>query len=195
MPTTSSPSSPADAAWGAVVAEMRTFQDLLAGAAPDVSEMAALAADLRDWSTRLGAAQVDEDEQLFGRRPDLPGRGQALVPCVLVDEASPSSLVGRVTLGRYYLGGHGAAHGGAAPLVFNDVLGRLANAGGRPRARTAYLHVDFRAIAPVGEELGVRAWIEREEGRKTFVRGDLRHGEVVCAEAELLCVSLLPGQP
>lgn len=193
--TTTSSSAVTDAAWGALVTELRTFQDLLAGAAPDTSEMAALAADLSAWSARLRATQVSEDGLLFGRRPDLPGRGQALVPCVLVDEEGPNSLVGRVTLGRFYLGGHGAAHGGAAPLLFNDVLGRLANGGGRSRARTAYLHVDFRAIAPIGKELTVRAWIEREEGRKTLVRGDLRNGDVLCADAELLCVRLVPGQP
>lgn len=193
--TTPLSSAATDAAWGALVTELHTFQDLLAGAAPDASEMAALAADLSAWSARLHATQVAEDGQVFGRRPDLPGRGQTLVPWILVDEEGPNSLVGRVTLGRFYLGGHGAAHGGAAPLLFNDVLGRLANADGRARARTAYLHVDFRTIAPIGKELTVRAWIEREEGRKTLVRGDLRHGDVLCADAELLCVRLLPGQP
>jgi len=39
-----------------------------------------------------------------------------------------------------------------------------------------------------------RGWLDRREGRKYFVRGELRHGEVVCAEAEGPFVALKPEQ-
>jgi hypothetical protein len=75
-------------------------------------------------------------------------------------------------------------------LLFDEVLGRLADTGGRPPARTAYLNTDFRAITPIRCELQVRAWIEREEGRKRFLAGEIREGSLLLAEARALFVSL-----
>ena len=62
------------------------------------------------------------------------------------------------------------------------------------RLRTAYLKTDFRALTPLNTRLEVRGWLERQEGRKYFVRGELRHGDVVCADAEGLFVALKPEQ-
>jgi hypothetical protein len=73
-------------------------------------------------------------------------------------------VVGRVAFGRFYLGGNGAAHGGAIPLVFDEVMGRLANTGGRPPSRTASLHVNYRSITPIERELQLTARFDREEG-------------------------------
>jgi hypothetical protein len=71
----------------------------------------------------------------------------------------------------------------------------LGNSGGRTRARTAYLHVNYRAITPVDHELVLRAAIGREEDRKRFVTGTLHDGERLVADAEGLFVELRPGQP
>jgi acyl-coenzyme A thioesterase PaaI-like protein len=102
---------------------------------------------------------------------------------------------GHVTFGRFYLGGNGAAHGGTIPLLFDEVLGRLANTGDRAKSRTAYLNVDYRAITPIGVELEVRARFELEEGRKRFLSGEIVNGATICAEAHGLFVALRPGQP
>jgi acyl-coenzyme A thioesterase PaaI-like protein len=102
---------------------------------------------------------------------------------------------GTVTFGRYFMGGGGAVHGGAIPLLFDEVLGRLASSGERAPARTAYLHTDFRSITPVGEELAVRAWFVSERGRKRILRAQLTHGDTLCAEAEGLFIALRPDQP
>ncbi len=99
---------------------------------------------------------------------------------------------GTVTFGRYFLGGGGAVHGGAIPLLFDEVLGRLASSGDRAPARTAYLHTDFRSITPVGVELAVRAWFVSEQGRKRTLRAQLTHGDTLCAEAEGLFIELRP---
>ena len=98
-----------------------------------------------------------------GRRVELPGRGHPLLPPFLVDHQDASSITGRVTLGRFYLGRYGAAHGGVIPLLFDDVLGRLSNTSGA-LSRTAYLKVDYRRITPIGPELRVEATVDREEG-------------------------------
>jgi acyl-coenzyme A thioesterase PaaI-like protein len=101
----------------------------------------------------------------------------------------------RVTFGRFQLGGNGAVHGGVLPLLFDEVLGRLANSG-RTVARTAYLTVNFRHITRIGVEHTLVAELDRIAGRKRHLRGVLRDptGRVV-SDAEGLFVELRPDQP
>lgn len=181
--------------YGTMIETLRDFLDRVAAAAPDEATIEALAVDLRDWSSRLQGLAVPERDQFFSHRRDLPGRGQTMAPALFVDAGDAHTVRGHVTFGRYFLGGNGAVHGGALPLLFDEVLGRLANAGGRLPSRTAYLHVDYRSITPVGERLIVHGRFEREDGRKRFLRAELRHGDILCAEAEGLFIELKPGQP
>ena len=81
--------------------------------------------------------------------------------------------------------------------AFDDVLGRLANLSSLSAgvSRTAYLHVNYRAVVPVGKALTWDGAIERTEGRKMFTTGRLLDGDKVLADADLLFVALKPGQP
>ncbi|MBV9508760.1 MAG: hypothetical protein JO303_00585, partial [Caulobacteraceae bacterium] len=128
------------AAYGTMIEALRDFLDHLAGSKPDEATIAALGEDLKAWSERLAPLGVRETEQIWGRRHDLPGRGQALWPPLTDIDSDESSVSATVYFGRRYLGGNGAVHGGALPLLFDEVLGQLSNIGGRSRARTAYLH-------------------------------------------------------
>ena len=177
-----------------VIDALRIVQDRVAGANPPESELVEVAEKLDEVGRALAVFQVPETEQVIGHL-DVPGRGQSLVPAFHVDRADDNSVGGRVSFSRFYLGGGGAAHGGAIPLVFDEVLGRLANAGGRIRSRTAYLHVNYRAITPLDEELTLEARFDSEEGRKRFLSAELRKGDVVLADAEGLFVALREGQP
>lgn len=181
--------------YGTMISDLRAFLDYLAAARPDAETVAALSGELRAWCERLAPAAVSEREQPFGHRRDLAGRGQTMSPALRVHRADRSNVWGTVVFGRYYLGGNGAVHGGAIPLLFDEVMGRLANSAGRANARTAYLNTDYRSITPVGVELTVHGWFVSEEGRKRVVRAELRDGDVLCAEAEGLFVALNPGQP
>jgi acyl-coenzyme A thioesterase PaaI-like protein len=182
-------------AYGELIGRLRTFLDHVAAAKPDQDTISELSDELLTWTTRLAPEAVSEREQLFAHRLDLPGRGQTMSPAFLVTSSDRESVTGTVRFGRYYLGGNGAVHGGAIPLLFDEVLGRLANSGGRAGSRTAYLHTDYRSITPVGRELSVRGWFVHEEGRKRLLHAELRDGETLCAEAEGLFVTLRPGQP
>jgi acyl-coenzyme A thioesterase PaaI-like protein len=184
-----------DPAFARLAEAVRTLQDTFTAARPPGSDAALAAEEIELVTARLAEFAVDEPDQVAGRRLDLPGRGQTLSPPFYADEWDRDSVRGRVTFTRFYLGGNGAVHGGAVPMFFDDVLGRLANVGGRKRARTAYLNVDYRAITPVGREVSVLARFEREEGRKRFLVGELREGDVLLAEAHGLFVELRPGQP
>jgi acyl-coenzyme A thioesterase PaaI-like protein len=192
-PTVRSPGGGAE--YGDMIAALREFLDNVAAAAPDAATTVALTDDLNRWAERLAQSAVPERQQIFARRLDLPGRGQTMSPSFIPIAGDREKVAGTVTFGRYFLGGGGAVHGGAIPLLFDEVLGRLASSGGRAPARTAYLHTDFRSITPVGVELAVRAWFVNEHGRKRTLRAQLTHGDTLCAEAEGLFIELRPDQP
>jgi acyl-coenzyme A thioesterase PaaI-like protein len=192
-PTVRSPGGGAE--YGDMIAALRDFLDDVAAAAPDAATTVALTDDLHRWAERLAQSAVPERRQIFARRLDLPGRGQTMSPSFIPITGDREKVAGTVTFGRYFLGGGGAVHGGAIPLLFDEVLGRLASSGGRAPARTAYLNTDFRSITPVGVELAMRAWFVSEEGRKRTLRAQLTHGDTLCAEAEGLFIELRPDQP
>jgi acyl-coenzyme A thioesterase PaaI-like protein len=173
---------------------LRVLQDTTSGIdlPDDVAEQARR--DLEQLNRRLAPYAVPGDVHASGRVAGVPGRAQPLLPVFHLDEIDETRLAGRVTFGRYYLGGWGAVHGGAIPLMFDEVMGRLSNTGGRPAARTAYLHVNYRNVTPINTELRVEVRFGTEQGRKRYLLGTLHDGETVTADAEGLFVTLLPGQ-
>ena len=103
---------------------------------------------------------------------------------------------GTVRFARYHLGRNGAAHGGAIGLLFDSVLGYTAHVLSGERAqRTAFLHIDYRAIVPVEKTLQVSAQLTGVEDRKITVRATLCDDDRVLTEAHALFVKLKPGQP
>ena len=69
--------------------------------------------------------EVAEGEQMAGRRWDLAGRAQALIPPLQIDEVTSSTAKARFTVGRFHSGRY-AMNGGVAPLVFDEIMARLA---------------------------------------------------------------------
>lgn len=184
------------AAYAALHRAQRRLQDLLSGADFD----AATSADVLERITALNdvaaAHQVSEHRRVDGVRADLPGRGHPLIPPYVVDHAEPGLVRGRVTFGRFHLGGNGVVHGGAQPLLFDDVLGMAVNRGADGVARTAYLHVNYRWVTPIDVELAFEATLDSVEGRKRFASGRLLDDSGrVLSNAEALFVRLRPGQP
>jgi acyl-coenzyme A thioesterase PaaI-like protein len=183
------------ARYAELIAATRAYLDALAAASVESDDATRLAEQVRRVTSALQQSAVDEDAAPIGTRLDLPGRGHPLLLPFVADEWTESAVRGRVVFTRIYLGGNGAAHGGIVPLLFDEVLGRLNSSGGRTVGRTAYLHVNYRHITPIGRELELDATLDRIEGRKRFITGRLRDGDTVVADAEGLFVELLPGQP
>jgi acyl-coenzyme A thioesterase PaaI-like protein len=181
--------------YGDMIEALRSFLDAVAAAAPDTKTTTSITTTLQDWTDTLTPMAVGERKQIFARRLDLPGRGQTMAPNFVVTDGDRDSVRGTVVFGRYFLGGGGAVHGGAIPLLFDEVLGRLSTSGGRKPARTAYLNTDFRSITPVGATLDVHGWFVSEQGRKRILRAELHHGDTLCAQAQGLFITLRPDQP
>ncbi|CPZ30428.1 Conserved hypothetical protein (thioesterase?) [Mycobacteroides abscessus] len=87
-------------------------------------------------------------------------------------------------------------HGGILPLLFDHLFGMTVIMAGRTISRTAFLHVNYRQVVPVGAPLTARSRIDEVDRRKAFVSAELydAHGTVL-ADANGLMVQLLPGQP
>jgi acyl-coenzyme A thioesterase PaaI-like protein len=186
--------APVPAGYTDMIDELRELLDRVATTAPSaevVTDTTKAVAQLNAW---LAEHEVDEPDRFAGRLLSAPGRAQLTAPPLVVDEVGEGRMTGRVVFGAHFLGSNGVVHGGAIPLLFDDVLGRLALTGGRSRSRTASLHVDYRAVAPIDTELRVEAWFEREEGRKRYVQGTLSDGDTVCSEVSALFIALKPGQ-
>lgn len=181
--------------YGRFVEAVRTLQDHTRAAdAPD--DVITKAADMIESVCDLLAPfEADEWTTPSGRRMDLPNRGNIMqVPADL--QTVGDEVEGVVRFRRFHLGRNGAVHGGALALMWDSVLGFAAFRLTRSlKQRTAYLHVNYRKIAPIGKDLQVDARIDRTEGRKIFVTGRLLDGEAVLCDAEALFVKLNPGQP
>jgi acyl-coenzyme A thioesterase PaaI-like protein len=182
------------AEYGEMINALRGFLAAIAGARPDSASVCELTRALEGWTDRLITFEVGEADQVYARRGDLVGRGQATWPPVRFTRFDEASLEGLVRFNRFFLGRNGVVHGGVVMLIFDEIAGRIAHFAGRAHARTAFLKVDFRAPAPIDVDLRINARFVREDGRKRFVRLELHHDEVLCAEAEALMVTLLPGQ-
>ncbi|MGP3533162.1 PaaI family thioesterase [Microbacterium sp. RD1] len=178
-------------AYTALVDELRHALDSFARADPDEADIGRLRAHVAAIREITDRTPVDEEHRLWAHWRSGSSRVQCMVPELLHDEITPETYRGTVTIGDFFLGMNGAAHGGVLPLIFDEALGRLAGAGRSP-GRTAYLTTTFRAVTPIGVPLGVSATVERIDGRKRFITGEIRHGGVVCAEAEALFIELRP---
>jgi len=182
--------------YGRFVEAIRTLQDdARAADAPD--EVITEAADLIERvSLLLAPYGADEWHSPSGRRMDLPNRGNLMQVPAELHAIADDRIGGTARFRRFHLGRNGAVHGGALALLFDSVFGYAAfRLGKSPVQRTAYLHLNYRKIAPIDKELQVEAGLERIEGRKIFVAGRLLDGEDVLVEAEALFVRLNPGQP
>jgi acyl-CoA thioesterase FadM len=69
-------------------------------------------------------------------------------------------------------GGPNVAHGGWTAAVMDEMLGHVPIAHNQLSV-TATLTVDFKKPVPIGRPLQVRAWIDRIEGQKWFISGEL----------------------
>lgn len=174
----------------------RLLQDRLAGAALPAELARDVTRRLDELTDLLADYQVPEHDRMDGWRPDLPGRGHPLLPPYVIDGETDTTLTGHVTFSRFHLGGNGAAHGGAHPLLFDDLFGRVMNHHQPGVARTAYLKVNYRQVTPLDVQLRWEVSCDRVEGRKRWGSGRLLATDgTLLSDAEALFLQLLPGQP
>jgi len=84
--------------------------------------------------------------------------------------------------GAAYEGPPGLVHGGVVSLILDQLLGHAVGAAGRP-GMTGTLTIVYRRGTPLGD-LRAQAWIDREDGVKTWAKAHMIGPDGVTAEAE-----------
>ncbi|MDF2826308.1 MAG: uncharacterized protein K0R68_3716 [Mycobacterium sp.] len=182
--------------FGRFLASMRRLQDLAVSADPEPGTWDEAADRVEALVALLEPAEADEGVGPANRVVELPGAGSLLMPPFHVQSFTPEGVELSVQFSRYHVGGNYAVHGGVLPLLFDSVFGMVIHAAGRPISRTAFLHVEYRKVTPIGTPLTATGWIREAQGRKAFVNAELRDPDGnLLAEANGLMILLLAGQP
>ncbi len=110
------------------------------------------------------------------------GHGNAVVglrnpiaPPLRIEKSDEGRAWSSFHLNALYEGPPGMVHGGVAALVLDQLLGEAAAAGGTP-GMTGTLTLRYEQNTPLGDVSG-EAWVDRVEGVKTIVKGELRRAD------------------
>ncbi|MGB3773403.1 MAG: PaaI family thioesterase [Rhodococcus sp. (in: high G+C Gram-positive bacteria)] len=186
-------SPPAD--FGRLIEALRTIQDLAVSTDLPDDQLALAAEQAEKLAATMSPHVVPEGVSPAGRTMTLPGRGSLLMLPWTVEKFDAEGVRSTGVFRRYHLGGNAAAHGGTLPLLFDDMFGMILHAHGGTISRTAYLHVDYRAVTPLDQKLVVEGHVTGVEGRKTFIEATLKDMDgKLLAEGKALMLRLLPGQ-
>jgi acyl-coenzyme A thioesterase PaaI-like protein len=120
------------------------------------------------------------------------GRANPLSPPIRLWEAE-GRVHGEVVFGSAYEGPPGCVHGGYVAGAFDEVLGATQTLSGNA-GMTGTLTVRYRSPTPLHTELRFVGELAGIEGRKIFTRAELHAGDRLCAEAEGIFISVLPGR-
>lgn len=101
------------------------------------------------------------------------------------------AVIGTATFTEIYEGPPGHIHGGFIAAAFDEVLGMAQSLTGRP-GMTGTLSIKYRSPTPLNTPIVFKGWVERVDGRKIFTKGTAHNGEMLCAEAEVLFLSMPP---
>lgn len=95
------------------------------------------------------------------------------------------------TLGKAFEGAPQRAHGGIVAALIDETMG-LVLAIHEALAFTVQLDITYLAPTPINETIYARAWLERKEGRKMFMRAEVTSGATTIAEASSLFIEVDP---
>lgn len=111
------------------------------------------------------------------------GLRNPIAPPLVVNQESDGLVWSEFVLGAAYEGPPEHAHGGVCALILDHVLGAAAHRPGRP-VYTGTLTLRYRRRTALGRPLRAQAHVERVEGVKAFVVGNLADDDGVTVEAE-----------
>ena len=89
-----------------------------------------------------------------------------------VAPAGERRILARLACPSRYEGGPGVAHGGWVAAVLDEVLGHLGPLNGGLTV-TGTLTVEYRKPTPILHDLEVHAWVDRIEGRRWYLEGEM----------------------
>jgi acyl-coenzyme A thioesterase PaaI-like protein len=160
------------------------------GVAEELEAVAARLGEYPQGHLFLGfaeAANAGPAEAMLDNSP-LMGLSNPLAPPMDISIVG-DQVAGTVTCGSAYEGPPGHVHGGFIAAMFDDLLGLAQGLSGH-HGMTGRLTIHYRSPTPLHTELTLRGWLERADGRKIVCRGTMHAGDVLCAEAEGLFITV-----
>ena len=137
------------------------------------------------------SANAGDAHAFFDHSP-LQGVANPLAPPVRLDVVD-GEVHGQVRFGSAYEGPPSSVHGGYVAAAFDEVLGLAQSLGGSP-GMTGTLTIRYRKPTPLHTDLRFVARLDRQEGRKIFCSGELYAGDMLCAEADGIFISVDIGR-
>ena len=115
--------------------------------------------------------------------------------CFVVDQEQ-EMIMTYVAPDERMQGGEGVMHGGFISFLLDETMGKCLSVLGL-KAPTAKLSVNFRQPMRLHEEHEIRAWVERQEGRKNLIRAEIRASAsgAVVADANALFITIGTKRP
>jgi acyl-coenzyme A thioesterase PaaI-like protein len=169
-------------------------EDELKKAADLLEEASALLAGYPQGRIYEGFAESANagDAHAFFDHSPLQGVSNPLAPPVRL-EVVDGEVHGEVRFGSAYEGPPSSVHGGYVAAAFDEVLGLAQSLGGSP-GMTGTLTIRYRKPTPLHTDLRFVSRLDRQEGRKIWCSGELYAGDLLCAEAEGLFISVDIGR-
>lgn len=118
----------------------------------------------------------------------LLGRSNPLAP-PMEFSIEGEKVCASVTFGHAYEGPPGHVHGGIVAAAFDELLGATQALSGSP-GMTGRLSIDYRAPTPLHVPLRFESTLDGVDGRKITTSGRLYSGDVLCAEAQGLFITV-----
>ena len=174
-------------------AALRRLLDVVVRTAAEPAELRAAATAVEQLTARLAgpvtrvdlsvaAGSYQEQMSLVG------GRSHPIAP-QLAMTLTEDGAEGVVAVGPLFQGGPGLVHGGIVALLIDHAMGCVAATPQRP-AMTASLTVRYRRPTPLGVPLAVSVRLDRIEGRKLHLSGEITADGVLTVEAEAVFLAL-----
>ena len=117
-----------------------------------------------------------------------------LAPPLAIRQVDGESVSDTV-LPPQYVGPPGRVHGGIVALMLDQVLGNAAHASGLPPSYTRELTITYDAATPLDRPIRVVGRIDRVDGRKRFMSGEVLADDRVAARATGVWISPREVQP
>jgi hypothetical protein len=194
------PPSGQRAAWHRLSAAMRAINEALMDMDASEDDLLAAAERGEQFAISLEATRTGHQHWGFAEsstagttrammdRSPIVGLGNPVAP-PLTFSSEGDLVVGRGKFGLQYEGPPGCVHGGFIAAALDELLGMAQSLTGKP-GMTGTLTVRYRKPTPLFVDLTMTARVDRVEGRKIFASGEVWAGEMLCAEAEGIFISV-----
>ncbi len=181
---------------------VRNLTNCLCATDASEQEILAIAAQVDASAKRFSGQPVMQDlpgvaemslaggMEFFIDRSPLVGLANPLAPPVRLTADPDEKVVhGTVTFGKAFEGAPGCVHGGFVAAVLDEALGMACIFSGNP-GMTGRLTISYRKPTPIETELRVEARMDRIDGRKLYISGELFAGDLLLAESDGLFIQI-----